>query len=58
MPKRHHSLARTLAAMTASGSLLVALPVLTGCGQKGPLMLPSTKPTPTAPAASSPSRLQ
>ena len=41
-------------------SLCLALTALTGCGQKGPLFLPATRPTPAssapgvpAPAASS-----
>ncbi|HEX6706304.1 MAG TPA: lipoprotein [Albitalea sp.] len=50
MYKRHHSLARSLVAMTAAGSLLIALSLVSGCGQKGPLTL--AKPKAATPASS------
>ncbi|WP_348273460.1 lipoprotein [Piscinibacter sp. XHJ-5] len=57
MPKRHSSLARRSVVMTAAGSLLAALSLLSACGQKGPLTLatPKPPPVPAAAPASSPS---
>ncbi|HEV7913446.1 MAG TPA: lipoprotein [Albitalea sp.] len=52
MFKRDQSLARGLVTMMATGSLLMALSLLSACGQKGPLTLANPKP-PAPPASSS-----
>jgi predicted small lipoprotein YifL len=47
MLKRQASLVPRSVVMTAAGSLLLALPCLSACGQKGPLILAA----PAAPAS-------
>jgi predicted small lipoprotein YifL len=53
MLQRKTSVAAGLKAALAVGAWLVVAAAVTGCGQKGPLMLP--KPAAPASAASSPS---
>jgi predicted small lipoprotein YifL len=61
MLKRRHSLVLHVLMMTATGSLLAALALLSACGQKGPLVLrapsPATAAAPSASPASSPASL-
>ncbi|TMH28041.1 MAG: hypothetical protein E6H58_18595 [Betaproteobacteria bacterium] len=54
------SLAGGIITMTAAGSLLGALGLLSACGQKGPLTLPKpvSSAASAAPSASSPSTTQ
>ncbi|WP_409970465.1 LPS translocon maturation chaperone LptM [Piscinibacter sp.] len=54
MLKQRRSLVPLAATVTAAGSLLVLLLLLSACGQKGPLTLAQPAPTSPAPAASSP----
>jgi predicted small lipoprotein YifL len=58
MLKRRHSLVLHVLMMTATGSLLAALALLSACGQKGPLVLRAPSPaTAAASSASSPASL-
>lgn len=57
MFKRRDSLALHLVPMTAAGSLLAALSLVAGCGQKGDLTLPEPmrNASPAAAPSSAPS---